>query len=191
MNILDYEENSSAVALRRAILNIADPLQIRILFICLGNICRSPAAEGLLDETVRANHDQHRWIIDSAGIGDYHVGDLPDSRMRSHALRRGLRLSHICRQVRESDFDNFDLVIGMDASNLSRLRALAPTPEALGKILPMAAFFGSYSRFDHVPDPYYDGAEGFELVLDILTEATRNLYDTVTATLDSASASDI
>ncbi len=152
---------------------------------CLGNICRSPAAEGLMLALTAERGDSERWEIDSAGTGGYHIGDLPDRRMRVHALRRGLTLDHICRQVRESDFDNFDIIIGMDQSNISRLRSMAPTVEAESKILPMAAFFGDYSAYDHVPDPYYDGDEGFEKVLDILTDATRNLHDTVTAHIDS------
>lgn len=153
--------------------------KVRVLMVCLGNICRSPAAEGVLRELVRERGDDARWKIDSAGIGGWHVGDLPDSRMRAHARRRGLVLDHICRQVRESDFDNFDLVIGMDAANLDRLHEIAPTPEAQAKIMGMAEWFGDYSRYDCVPDPYYGGAEGFELVLDMLQDATLNLYDTI------------
>lgn len=180
MNVLDFD-NPYAPAIRRALDRIADPKQVRVLFICLGNICRSPAAEGLMNETIRSRHAENRWVTDSAGTGGWHIGDLPDPRMRAHARQRGLQLTHICRQAREADFDNFDLIIGMDDSNLANLRRLARTPEDEEKILPMAAFFGGYSRFDHVPDPYYDGAQGFETVLDILTEATENLYDTVSA----------
>ena len=182
MNILTLNTPHTA-AVRRAISQISSPKQVRVLFVCLGNICRSPAADGLMQELVAEKLDSHRWVIDSAGTGNYHVGDLPDSRMRAHARRRGLNLTHVCRQVKEGDFDGFDLIIGMDNSNLSNLRRIAPTLEAEAKILPMAAFFGNYSRHDYVPDPYYDGAEGFELVLDILTEATQNLYDTITSEL--------
>ena len=182
MNILNLNTPHTA-SVSRAISQIESPKQIRVLFVCLGNICRSPAADGLMHELVSGKGDSARWLIDSAGTGGYHIGDLPDSRMRAHARRRGLNLTHICRQVKEGDFDDFDLIIGMDNSNVSNLRRLAPTPEAEMKVLPMAAFFGNYSRHDYVPDPYYDGAEGFELVLDILTEATQNLYDTVTAEL--------
>lgn len=151
----------------------------RVLFVCLGNICRSPAAEGLMKQVVAEHHDADRWVIDSAGTGGWHVGDLPDSRMRAHAIRRGLTLDHVCRQVRESDFENFDLIIGMDASNITNLRRLAPTVESERKVMAMVDFFASFSRYDCVPDPYYDGAQGFETVLDILTEATANLYDAV------------
>lgn len=152
----------------------------KILFICLGNICRSPAAEGLMREVVKAEGDSGRWIIDSAGIGGWHVGDLPDHRMRIHARRRGLDLTHHCRKVTQSDFFDFDIIIGMDSSNLSDLRRLAPNLETENKIVAMADFLTCLSHFDHIPDPYYDGAQGFETVLDLLTEATQNLYDTLT-----------
>lgn len=178
MNILQYNRNSR---IEKALAAIADPSETRVLFVCLGNICRSPAAEGLMKEMVAENHTSGKWLIDSAGTGDYHVGDLPDPRMRAHARHRGLELDHHCRQISERDFDDFDLIIGMDASNISNLIRLAPTPEAKAKILPMSDFFGIYTNYDHVPDPYYDGAEGFELVLDLLTDATRNLRDVVEA----------
>ena len=153
---------------------------VKVLFVCLGNICRSPAAEGLMEAVVAEHDDGRNWVIDSAGTGDYHVGDLPDNRMRIHARRRGYELTHRCRQISESDFDRFDLIIGMDESNLRNLRRLAPTVEAERKIMPMAAFFDVATRYDYVPDPYYEGAEGFELVLDLLQSATDKLYRTIT-----------
>lgn len=159
----------------------------RVLMVCLGNICRSPAAEGVLDEVIREHHARERWTVDSAGTGNYHVGDLPDQRMRAHARRRGLELTHRCRQVSESDFDRFDMIIGMDASNISNLRRLAPTPDDEKKIFAMADFFTIATRYDHVPDPYYEGAEGFELVLDLLDDACLNLFDTVEAAMKERS----
>ncbi|MDE5656230.1 MAG: low molecular weight phosphotyrosine protein phosphatase [Muribaculaceae bacterium] len=153
--------------------------KIRVLFVCLGNICRSPAAEGVFRAIVDENNCPDRFEIDSAGTGGYHIGDLPDRRMRVHASRRGIELTHICRQVRESDFDNFDLIIGMDDNNLRNLHRLAPTIEAEGKIAPMAAWVDAAMRFDHIPDPYYDGAEGFETVLDLLQNACLNLYNSL------------
>lgn len=158
-----------------------DPLndrgKIKVLFVCLGNICRSPAAEAIFSDFVVRRDSAERFSIDSAGTGGYHVGDLPDSRMRIHARRRGIELTHICRQVTVEDFESFDLIIGMDASNLYNLRQLAPSVEAARKIHPMAEFFPPGCRFDHVPDPYYEGAEGFERVLDLLTDACERLYD--------------
>ena len=154
---------------------------LSVLFDCLGNICRSPAAEGMMKAVVDEAGTSARWTIDSAGTGNYHIGELPDSRMRAHARRRGLELTHRCRQVTEADFDRFDLIIPMDASNERNLHRLAPTPEDEKKIVPMSEFFdGVATRYDYIPDPYYEGAEGFELVLDLLADATQNLYNSLT-----------
>lgn len=150
---------------------------MRVLFVCLGNICRSPAAEGIMRDIVSRNGADTDWVIDSAGTGRYHIGDLPDRRMRVHARQRGLELTHTCRQVEEEDFYNFDMIIGMDASNIANLRRVAPSPEAEEKIVAMAAFFPDSARYDYVPDPYYEGAEGFELVLDLLQEGCGNLFN--------------
>lgn len=156
--------------------NTARP--VRVLFVCLGNICRSPAAEGIMRSIVTEAGCDSQWEIDSAGTGRYHIGELPDHRMRIHARRRGLELTHHCRQVTEEDFDRFDLIIGMDSSNIANLRRIAPTPEAEAKIHAMAEYFSPSARYDHVPDPYYEGAEGFELVLDLLQDACNNLLHT-------------
>lgn len=150
---------------------------VRILFVCLGNICRSPAAEGVLRALADEEGMADAVVIDSAGTGGYHVGQLPDQRMRVHARRRGLELTHRCRQVRESDFEDFDLIIPMDESNRRNLMSMAPTPEAQAKIVPMAAFVDAAMRYDYIPDPYYEGAEGFELVLDLLENGCRNLLN--------------
>lgn len=147
-----------------------------ILFVCLGNICRSPAAEGIMRHIAGDS-----ITVDSAGTGRYHIGQLPDQRMRIHARRRGIELTHRCRQVCANDFDGFDLIIGMDGSNISNLRRIAPSPEAERKIHSMAEYFNPSTTWDHVPDPYYEGSEGFELVLDLLQEACQNLYTTLTS----------
>lgn len=151
--------------------------KIKILFVCLGNICRSPAAEGVMKAVVDEHDDSARFEIDSAGTGNYHIGELPDQRMRIHARRRGYELTHRCRQVRPSDFDEFDLIIAMDENNRRNLKRLAPTIEAEKKIIMMADFADLATRYDHIPDPYYEGAEGFELVLDLLQSACANLYN--------------
>lgn len=150
--------------------------RLAVLFVCLGNICRSPAAEGVLRDIVEQGGESARWTIDSAGTGRYHIGQLPDNRMRIHARRRGLELTHRCRQVCEADFDDFDLIIPMDADNEANLRRIAPTAEALDKIVPMAEFVDMAMRYDYIPDPYYEGAEGFELVLDLLQNGCDHLY---------------
>ena len=150
--------------------------KIKILFVCLGNICRSPAAEGVMKAIVDENNDSARFEIDSAGTGNYHIGDLPDHRMRIHAQRRGYNLTHRCRQVNPSDFEDFDLIVAMDESNRRNLQRIAPTLEDEKKIIMMADFADLATRYDHIPDPYYEGAEGFELVLDLLESACNNLY---------------
>lgn len=149
--------------------------KMRILFVCLGNICRSPAAEGIMLAETKRNPCGIKWEIDSAGTSRYHIGSLPDNRMRVHARRRGYELTHHARQVTADDFRHFDLIIGMDSSNIADLRRIAPDPESEKKILPMSQFFTMATRYDHVPDPYYEGAEGFELVLDLLEDACHNL----------------
>lgn len=145
----------------------------KILFVCLGNICRSPAAEATLRQLAPG------WTVDSAGTGAYHIGDQPDRRMRVHAFQRGIALQHTCRQVSADDFDRFDLIIGMDASNIANLRRLAPSPQAEAKVHAMAEYLNPSTPYDHIPDPYYEGAEGFELVLDLLQEGCQNLYDSL------------
>lgn len=147
--------------------------EIKILFVCLGNICRSPAAQGMFESIVG---DNGRFKCDSAGLYHGHRGELPDYRMREHARRRGLELTHRARPVVESDFDEFDLIIGMDGANLDNLRRMAPTLEAERKIVPMIDFVADNRGYDHIPDPYYEGAEGFELVLDLLTDGCGELY---------------
>lgn len=149
--------------------------KLRILFVCLGNICRSPAAEEIFRNVVRENGQEYRWEIDSAGIGSWHIGQLPDKRMRVHATRRGYSLTHHARQVKAHDFGYYDLIVAMDAQNEEDLRSLAPTVDDTVKIVRMADFVDMATRYDYIPDPYYEGAEGFELVLDLLENATANL----------------
>ena len=157
--------------------------KIRVLFVCLGNICRSPAAEGVMKAIVDENNAFDRWEIDSAGTGRWHIGELPDKRMRIHARSRGLELTHRCRQVSPSDFNEFDLIIPMDSQNTLDLRRMAPTLEAARKIVPMATFIEPSMGYDHVPDPYYEGSEGFELVLDLLDNGCRRLYEEAEAAI--------
>ena len=105
---------------------------------------------------------------------------MPDKRMRVHALRRGLNLDHICRQVHGSDFDDFDIIVAMDSDNEQNLRAMARTIADEDKIVPMSAFVSMATRYDYIPDPYYEGAEGFELVLDLLEDACANMAEALT-----------
>lgn len=152
----------------------------KILFVCLGNICRSPAAEGIFRDIVEKAGLSDRFEIDSAGTGRYHIGDLPDNRMRRQASLRGLKLDHRCRQVCDEDFSHFDMIIGMDDSNICNLRRMAPSVEDERKIHRMAEFIDrSHFHYDHVPDPYYEGTEGFELVLDLLEDSCANLLRSI------------
>ena len=112
----------------------------RILFVCLGNICRSSSAEGVMNHLVSEAGLEDQFVIDSAGILSYHRGELPDSRMRAHAIRRGYELTHRSRPVQTEDFYNFDLIIGMDDRNIEDLKDRAPSPEEWKKIHRMTEF---------------------------------------------------
>ena len=146
----------------------------KILFVCLGNICRSPSAEGIMKAKLKEKGLEKQFYIDSAGILGYHEGDLPDSRMRQHAIRRGYDLTSRSRPVTYDDFFDFDMIIGMDDANIADLRRKAPDEASLQKIHRMTDFCQNFLD-DHVPDPYYGGASGFEKVLDLLEDAVEGL----------------
>lgn len=149
----------------------------KILFVCLGNICRSPSAEAVMFELLKQHNLENIIELDSAGIIDYHEGELADSRMREHATKRGIQILHRSRPVKSpTDFDYFDLIIGMDNENIRALNALARTSEHKQKIFKMTDFRKSL-LYDYVPDPYYGGSEGFELVLNILDDSCRGLLE--------------
>ena len=150
----------------------------KVLFVCLGNICRSPAAQAVFEHYVREAGLQDRIQADSAGIYGGHRGNPPDRRMRTAALYRGFAVTHIARQVRAMDFPDFDLVIAMDDQNYEDLMHLAPSVEATHKIRRMADFLKA-RQMSYIPDPYYMGIEGFGLVLDLLEDGCQNLYDTI------------
>jgi protein-tyrosine phosphatase len=142
----------------------------RILFVCLGNICRSPTAEGVMRRLVREEGLEDEIEIDSAGTGGWHVGAPPDARATEAASRRGTTLEGAARRFDPArDFDHFDLILAMDAENRRDLLALAPGDEARAKV----RLFLSGER--DVPDPYYGGDDGFEEVLDLVEEASRAL----------------
>lgn len=159
--------------------------QVRILFVCLGNICRSAAADGMMRKLVRDAGKEGCCVIDSAGISSYHQGELPDARMVAHAARRGYVLNHRSRPVTVGDFADFDLIIGMDDSNIRALHDLAPTPEAAAKIRRMTDYCVRHAGVSAVPDPYYGGEAGFEYVLDILEDALSGLLQSVASVQDN------
>lgn len=151
----------------------------RILFVCLGNICRSSSAEEIMRTLVKKAGLEHEIEVDSAGILSYHEGELPDSRMRMHASRRGYNLTHRSRPVKTLDFFEFDMLIGMDDRNIQDLTDRSPDLDSLKKIHRMTDFCRT-KVVDHVPDPYYGGAQGFENVLDILEDACEGLLISLT-----------
>ncbi len=144
-----------------------------VLFVCTGNICRSPTAEGVF--RVLAEKEQLPVRADSAGTHDYHVGEPPDRRATAHALRRGYDISGLrARQVARADFEAFDLVLAMDRGHLRHMERLC-APEHRNKLRLFLDFAGLKEA--DVPDPYYGGAEGFERVLDMVEAASRGLLD--------------
>ena len=149
----------------------------KILFVCLGNICRSPGAEAILKSIVKRESREKEFYIDSAGLYGGHAGALPDERMRRHAARRGYVLDSRARTFYPTaDFAEFDLIIGMDDQNVRELRRLAVNEEEKAKIFKMTDFCQRLTSYTVVPDPYYEGSEGFELVLDLLEDAVEGLY---------------
>ncbi len=147
----------------------------RILFVCLGNICRSPSAEAVMNGLIKREGLAKEIECDSAGILSYHTGESADRRMQSHAIQRGYKLTSISRMVNpKEDFNNFDMIIGMDDQNIKDLKSLTRTKNDLKKIYKMTDFCRE-SDIKQVPDPYYGGEGGFELVLDILEDACRGL----------------
>lgn len=153
---------------------------MKILFVCMGNICRSPTAEGVFRALVRDRAPGLDVEIDSAGTHDYHVGDPPDSRAIAAARRRGIDITHLrARMVEESDFERFDLIVAMD--RLNREILLDRSPEEYRERVRLMTEFAPAGDVEDVPDPYYGGALGFERVLDLLEEAASGLLEEVLA----------
>ena len=149
----------------------------KVLFVCLGNICRSPAAEGVFKYKVKELGLEYAFEIDSAGTAGYHAGEPADRRMQQHALKRGYKLTSISRKFNPSvDFDKFDLVVAMDNENVSNLKRMARSPEDVAKISKMTDF-SKTGNYTEIPDPYYGGSDGFELVLDLLEDACEGLLE--------------
>jgi protein-tyrosine phosphatase len=149
-------------------------LTSKVLFVCLGNICRSPIAEGVFAHRVRESGMEGRYRIDSAGTGDWHCGEPPDSRAIAAATRRGVALPSVCRQVDRNDFAGFDVIIAMDRNNRKDLLALCP-PALRGKIRLMREFGNPEERDSDVPDPYYGGPSEFDAVFEMLDRCCAGL----------------
>jgi protein-tyrosine phosphatase len=148
---------------------------IAVCFVCLGNICRSPTAEGVFIDLVAQAGLRERFVIDSAGTGAWHVGERADPRSRAEARRRGVELPSIARQVVAQDFARFDLLLAMDRRNRADLLAMARSEQARAKVRLFRSFDASAAAEAEVPDPYYGGDEGFAEVFDICRRAGEGL----------------
>lgn len=149
---------------------------VSILFVCLGNICRSPAGEGMMLHLVKKNHPDMELQVQSCGIGDWHVGQLPDERMRESALARGINLTSRAQQFRSEFMDQFDFILAADSEVLKDLYHFAKTPEQKAKISLITAYSKSYHNIE-IPDPYYNGWSSFELVLNMLEDSCEGLLE--------------
>lgn len=148
----------------------------KVLFVCLGNICRSPTADGIFNHLVVSEKLDQKITVDSAGTSDWHIGKSPDSRTVAAARQRGYDLSVLrARQATTSDFDEFDYVLAMDEANLLDLQRIKP-PAYTGH-LGLFLEFGTDSQYREVPDPYYGEHDGFELVLDLVENAAQGLLN--------------
>lgn len=163
-------------------------IKVGVCFVCLGNICRSPTAEGVFRKLVADARLDHKITIDSAGTAAYHIGNAPDRRSTEHAAKRGVRLVGQARQFRAEDFRRFDYVLAMDDANYRELLKLAPDSAARNRLSHCRDFDPGSPRSASVPDPYYGGEAGFEEVLDLCDAACRGLLAEIRARFEGAQA---
>ena len=147
-------------------------MKTKILFVCLGNICRSPAAEGVFRKLIQDKGVANKFEVDSAGTGAWHVGEKADRRMRDSAMNRGVNLLSISRRIIPNDFHEFDFILTMDSDNLFNVKKMQKKiiGDSKAKVEPILLYSKKNNSLD-VPDPYYGGEKGFEVVLDLLEEA--------------------
>ena len=150
----------------------------KILFVCLGNICRSPAAEGIFKKKIKDRELENLFVVDSAGTGGWHVGNLADRRMREAALSRGIELTSRSRKIDHNDLYEFDHILVMDKDNLNAVKSLIKDHNyPINSKVKLILSYSKKSQLDEVPDPYYGGQNGFENVLDLLDDAIDELID--------------
>ena len=152
----------------------------KILFVCLGNICRSPAAEGIFKKKIKERDLENLFVVDSAGTGGWHVGNLSDRRMREAALSRGIELTSRSRKIDDNDLYEFDHILVMDKDNLNAVKSLIKdNTYPINSKIKLILSYSKKSQLDEVPDPYYGGQNGFENVLDLLDDAIDELIDSL------------
>ena len=152
----------------------------KILFVCLGNICRSPAAEGIFKQKIKDRDLENLFVVDSAGTGGWHVGNLADRRMREAALSRGIELTSRSRKIDDNDLYEFDHILVMDKDNLNAVKSLIKdNTYPINSKIKLILSYSKKSQLDEVPDPYYGGQNGFERVLDLLDDAIDELIDSL------------
>ncbi|XP_077978414.1 low molecular weight phosphotyrosine protein phosphatase-like isoform X1 [Glandiceps talaboti] len=165
------------IKLNAGICNMAAPGDRKsVLFVCLGNICRSPMAEAVFRNMVREREEQKSWMIDSAATSTYEIGDPPDPRTITCLKKNGLSSQHIARQLTREDFSNFQYIFGMDDSNIRNINAVKPK-DSTAKVM----LLGSYDPKGHkiIQDPYYGGAAGFDIVYEQVTRCSENFLKEV------------
>uniref|UniRef100_A0AB33JNZ2 protein-tyrosine-phosphatase n=1 Tax=Prevotella sp. GTC17262 TaxID=3236797 RepID=A0AB33JNZ2_9BACT len=148
----------------------------KILFICLGNICRSPAADGVMKHLVKEAGREKEILIDSAGIGDWHIGQLPDARMRQTGAKRGYQFDHHARQFQTTDFSQFDHIYVMDNENYRIITQMARTDAERNKVERLADYLQEH-RSETIPDPYYGTMADFDHALDLIEDACTHLLE--------------
>lgn len=151
---------------------------IKILFVCLGNICRSPSAEAVMTKLIADKDLAEHICCESAGIINIHEGKRADHRMRQHGIKRGYTYNSVSRPVNADDADKYDYIVTMDESNYVNVKAMLPKAATAHKIFPINQFFTRH-HYREVPDPYYSDAKSFELVLDLLEDACENLLQKI------------
>lgn len=149
-------------------------MKTKVLFVCLGNICRSPAAEGVFLDLIRKKQISDQFHVDSAGTSGFHAGEKADRRMRDKAKERGVSLESLSRKFLESDFKDFDFIICMDGQNFKNVKRLDPSGQYRHKVFMMVEFCSRF-KIHEVPDPYYGNEDGFGHVLDIVEDASEGL----------------
>ncbi len=150
---------------------------VEISFVCLGNICRSPLAQGVFQDLVNQEKLDKKIIVTSAGTSGWHIGDLPDERMRQTAQSKGIHLKSRARQFQKADFNRFNLVLAMDHSNLAKLAEIAPSNLPPEKLMLFRSFDPECNGDQDVPDPYYGGAKGFEEVYSMVERSCPSLLE--------------